>query len=93
MKQGIALFVQRLVLFGLEEMHRTDESMEGLSAKTMSFLKEGSYLRWYVPLRKLQSNMPQTIHRYNERISDDVDHFRNIDFTRRNFKTSGFLKN
>lgn len=35
-------------------------------AKSIESLKKDSYLHWFVPLRKLQSDMPKTIHRYPE---------------------------
>lgn len=61
-------------------------------AKSLESLKKDSYLHWFVPLRKLQSDMPQTIHRYPERRADNIAHFRSIDFSHPNFKTSGLFQ-
>lgn len=51
-----------------------------------------SYLRWFLPIRKLVNDMPQTVHNYTERIPDNINQFRNIDFNNLNFKTSGLFK-
>jgi peroxiredoxin len=49
------------------------------------------YLYWYAPLRKLLSDMPQSIQRYTERIPEHTAQFSQIDFTHPNFKTSGIF--
>ncbi|MFY0602730.1 MAG: thioredoxin family protein [Flavobacteriaceae bacterium] len=71
----------------VKERHRIEKSFQ----KTRSKLADNSYLRWYAPLRKLVQDMPQTVRNYPERITKDIMHFRSIDFTNPNFKTSGLF--
>lgn len=51
-----------------------------------------SYLYWYAPLRKLVSDMPQTINRYAERRDKHINDFRATDFNHPYFKTSGLFR-
>lgn len=55
-------------------------------------LPKDSYLKWYMPKRKLLSDMFESMRRYKERIPQNILQFRTIDFTHENFKTSGLLK-
>lgn len=55
-------------------------------------LEKGSYLKWFIPIRTLVSEMPATVRRYTERIPENIAQFRNIDFNNSKFKNSGILK-
>lgn len=52
----------------------------------------GSYLNWFVYMRKLVNEMPATVYSYPERIPKNIKEFRSIDFMNPNFKTSGLFK-
>ena len=66
-----------------------------LEQKDTDFLKQldaNSYLRWFIPMRTLVNEMPKTYNRYTERIPQNIQQFRSIDFKHPNFKTSGLFK-
>lgn len=66
-----------------------------LEQKDTDFLKQldsDSYLRWFIPMRTLVNDMPKTYNRYTERIPQNIQQFRSIDFKHPNFKTSGLFK-
>ena len=66
-----------------------------LEQKDTDFLKQldaNSYLRWFIPMRTLVNEMPKTYNRYTERIPQNIQQFRSIDFNHPNFKTSGLFK-
>ena len=55
-------------------------------------LPKDSYLKWFVPVRKLINDMPQTARSYTERIPQHIQQFRTTDFTTPKFKTSGLFR-
>lgn len=55
-------------------------------------LDKDSYLSWYLPLRKLVSDMPNTVRNNKKQIPKNIKEFRSIDFNNPKFKTSGLLK-
>lgn len=61
-------------------------------AQFIANLTNDSYLKWFIPIRKLVSEMPATAMRYTERIPKNIQQFRSIDFKHKNFKNSGILK-
>jgi peroxiredoxin len=66
-----------------------------LEQKDTDFLKQldaNSYLHWFIPMRTLVNEMPKTYNRYTERIPQNIQQFRSIDFKHPNFKTSGLFK-
>lgn len=76
----------------LSSIHKEIDRIELENTKMLLNLPKESYLYWYAPLRKLISDMPQTVQNYPERIPDHIAQFRSIDFTSPNFKTSGIFK-
>ncbi|MGY0407508.1 MAG: TlpA family protein disulfide reductase [Polaribacter sp.] len=51
-----------------------------------------TYVRWFLPLRILVSNMPATVRSYTERLPKNIQQFRHINFNNPYFKTSGLFK-
>lgn len=62
------------------------------NSKSINALPKNSYTRWFLPLRQLVNQMPNSAKVYTERIPKNIQEFRAIDFTNPNFKTSGLLK-
>ncbi len=75
----------------LTVIHKEINRIESANARALNQLSPQSYLYWYAPLRKLISDMPQSIHNYPERIPENIREFRTIDFTHHHFKTSGLF--
>tara|TARA_B110000090_G_C13393458_1_gene450339 strand:+ start:2826 stop:4163 length:1338 start_codon:yes stop_codon:yes gene_type:complete len=55
-------------------------------------LPENTYLKWFAPLQELVMEMPRRAKNNPQRIPENRDQFRTIDFTHPNFKTSGLLQ-
>ena len=66
--------------------------IETASQKEINTLPKQSYLYWFMPLKKLVNDMPQTVYKYPERIPQNIQQFRNTGFKNPNFKTSGLFK-
>ncbi|MFI1770625.1 peroxiredoxin family protein [Thalassobellus citreus] len=58
----------------------------------VSNLDNNSYVRWFIPYRKLVQEMPIIVRKKTEQIPQAITQFRNIDFNHPNFKTSGLFK-
>ena len=71
-----------------QELHRIEKRDE----EAINTLPANSYLNWFVSKRKLVNDMPQSVHNYIERISQNILQFRTINFTNTNFKTSGLFQ-
>lgn len=61
-------------------------------AKAIHHLPDSSYIKWFIPIRKFISDEPQTTSNYSERIAQNIEYFRNLDFSHSNFKTSSFFR-
>jgi thiol-disulfide isomerase/thioredoxin len=55
-------------------------------------LPSTSYMRWFLPLRKLVEDMPAVVSKYTERIPVTINQFRTINLAHANFKNSGLFK-
>ena len=55
-------------------------------------LDKDSYLRWFIPYRKLVQDMPAIVRNETQRIPEAIQQFRTTDFNHPNFKTSGLFK-
>jgi len=55
-------------------------------------LSKNSYMRWFIPYRKLIQDMPMIVKSQPERIPEAIEQFRSTHFTHPNFKTSGLFK-
>jgi thiol-disulfide isomerase/thioredoxin len=55
-------------------------------------LKNETYMSWYLPLKKMVSNMPIIARHYKEKIPLAIQQFKSINFNNPKFKTSGLLK-
>lgn len=63
--------------------------------ESTSFIKNldrESYLRWFIPYRKLIQDMPTIVRTETQRIPEAITKFRTTDFNHPNFKTSGLFK-
>ncbi len=58
----------------------------------LEHLPEHSYVRFYLPLRKLISAVPQIVRQHPEKIPATVEAFRNIDYTDHRLYKSGLLQ-
>lgn len=54
--------------------------------------KNKDYLDWFLKIRKLIYDMPESVYRFSERIPKNIDDFRKVDFNNNFFVTSGLLK-
>jgi hypothetical protein len=55
-------------------------------------LDKASYLRWFIPYRKLVQDMPYIVRKETQRIPEAIQQFRTTDFNHPNFKTSGLFR-
>lgn len=67
------------------------QRIEQANATAANILPISSYERWFLPLRQLVNEMPQSAQSYKEHIPQNISQFRSIDFSNPNFKTSGLL--
>lgn len=71
-----------------EEMNR----IENRNTNALQSFPKKEYLYWFLPKQLLLTNMPASVRTYKERIAQDIQQFRSINFTNPNFKTSGLFK-
>ncbi len=76
----------------VKAIHKEIKRIEEKDQSQFSALPEKSYLKWYMPKRKLLSDMPESARNYPERIEENIQQFRSIDFTHENFRQSGLFK-
>jgi thiol-disulfide isomerase/thioredoxin len=80
---------QKKVLLTIKAELNRIEKEESNSLKN---LDKESYISWYLPFRKLVSDMPNSVRNNTVEIPNNIASFRNIDFNNPKFKTSGLLK-
>ncbi len=71
------------------------QEIERLEQKDIAIVKQldkKMYIKWFIPIKNLVNDMPKTIYKYPERIPQNIQQFREIDFNHPNFKTSGLFK-
>lgn len=85
-KQGISASETR------KEIAYQISKLEALELKALNTVSPQSYLHWFLPLKKLATDVPKSIQHYTERISKHIKDFRAIDYSNTNFKTSGLFK-
>lgn len=61
-------------------------------ADFIASLDKTSYIRWFIPYRKLIQDMPTIAKAEPQRIPKTIQQFRSTDFNHPNFKTSGLFK-
>ena len=61
-------------------------------ADFVASLNKTSYVRWFIPYRKLLQDMPTIAKAEPKRIPEALKQFRTTDFNNPNFKTSGLFK-
>lgn len=66
--------------------------IEQENASTLKSLPQNSYISWYAPIRKLVTDMPQTVNNYPRRIPSNISTFRTTDLANPKFKTSGIFR-
>lgn len=76
----------------LKIINKELQRLEQVDANTIKYLPKNSYLHWFLPIKTLVSNMPETINSYTERLPETIQQFRDIDFNNSKFKTSGLFK-
>jgi peroxiredoxin/nicotinic acid mononucleotide adenylyltransferase len=72
-----------------------EEEQQRIQKKDAAFiagLDAESYLRWFIPYRKLVQEMPYIVRKETNRIPKAIQQFRTTDFKHHNFKTSGLYK-
>ncbi|MCI2228275.1 redoxin domain-containing protein [Polaribacter sp. MSW13] len=70
-----------------QELQRIQETNQ----QTINALPKTSYARWFLPIRQLVNEMPNSANVYKERIPQNIQQFRKVNFSNPNFKTSGLL--
>jgi len=75
-----------------KQVHKALEHIEAENTQTLMQLPQDSYIFWYAPIRKLVSDMPQTINNYPQRIPNNIKVFRTTDLNNPKFKTSGIFR-
>ena len=76
----------------LQTIDKELERLEQVNTNAIKLVPVNSYLHWFLPLQTLVKDMPETIHKYTERLPKNIQQFRSIDFNHANFKTSGLFK-
>lgn len=76
----------------LRTLEKEKVRLRGEDTDFVEGLPDNSYLRWFIPYRKLVQEMPVIVRRKTEQIPDAIAQFRNIDFEHPNFKTSGLFR-
>jgi thiol-disulfide isomerase/thioredoxin len=71
-----------------KEIHRIKEE----DALFLSSLPPGSYVRWYLPVKKLVSSVSAIAQYRTEEIPETIETFRDLDYTRARLYKSGLLK-
>ncbi|MDA9564173.1 thioredoxin family protein [Flavobacteriales bacterium] len=65
--------------------------LENEDQRYIDQLPASSYVKWYIPIRKLIDDMPMSAQRYVERIPKNIADFRSMDFTDKRLVNSGIL--
>jgi thiol-disulfide isomerase/thioredoxin len=76
----------------LKKLQREKIRLRTEDVKFVSNLPKNSYVRWFIPYRKLLQEMPIIVRKKTQEIPHAIAQFRNIDFKNPNFKTSGLFK-
>lgn len=76
----------------LETLTQEKERLNQQDTNFLNGLDQDSYLRWFIPLRKLVQETPVVAQTETERIPEAIAQFRTIDFNNKNFKNSGLLE-
>ena len=73
-------------------IQKEQEYIQKNDASFVASFNTDSYIKWFIPFRKLVQEMPFIASNETTRIPDAIQQFRSIDFNHSNFKTSGLFK-
>lgn len=76
----------------LKNIDKESSRIEKEDSNYLNALDKETYVSWFLPLKKLVSDMPIIVRHKTEHIPSAIKQFRNIDFNNPKFKTSGLLK-
>ncbi len=76
----------------IKHIAKEQKRIQQEDAAFIARLDKQSYLRWFIPYRKLVQDMPYIARKETQRIPDAIHKFRTIDFKHPNFKTSGLYR-
>jgi thiol-disulfide isomerase/thioredoxin len=74
----------------------TLKEIDRLEKKDQEYIKQlhdTSYVKWFLPHRKLIGDISASVQKYPERIPEHIKQFREINFSHSNMVTSGLLAN
>lgn len=76
----------------VKRIAKAQKHIQQEDAAFIASLDKQSYLRWFIPYRKLVQDMPYIVRKETQRIPEAIAQFRNTDFRHPNFKTSGLYR-
>jgi len=76
----------------LKNINEESNRIEKEDTNYLNALDKETYVSWFLPLKKLVSDMPIITRHKKEQIPNVIEQFRRIDFNNPKFKTSGLLK-
>ena len=77
----------------LKSIAKEIKRIQKVDTKYLSDINPNLYAAWYLPKRKLISEIPATLNHYPARLNQHIVDFHKIDFTDKQMKTSGLLSN
>jgi len=76
----------------LKKLNKEQTRLQKEDAQFVANLNKESYIRWFIPYRKMVQEMPLIIRKKRTEIPNTISFFRTTDFNHPNFKTSGLFK-
>lgn len=75
----------------IKNIEQNIKEVEQQDALYIQSLDEQSYTKYILPIQKLVRGVPMSAKHYTERISEDINNFRKLDYTDNRLYNSGFL--
>lgn len=78
-----------------ETLKIINAELKRIEYENVNYLKaldENTYMSWFLPLKKMVSDMPFIVRHKTQQIPKTISQFRHVDFKNSKFKTSGLLK-
>ncbi|QTD36774.1 redoxin domain-containing protein [Polaribacter batillariae] len=76
----------------LKKLNKEQTRLQKEDAQFVANLNKESYIRWFIPYRKMVQEMPVIVRKKTAQIPNAISFFRTTDFNHPNFKTSGLFK-
>ena len=76
----------------LKNINTELDRIEKENTNYLDAIDKETYVSWFLPLKKLVSDMPIIVRYNKDKIPETIKQFRSIDFNNPKFKTSGLLK-